>query len=100
MTKKDFLNALIDPTHAEVKVKLRTLRRELRVIKWKLQYRYNKKTSTFYMKLSPTAASAMNNEYNRGQAFRLLEPLHRVKNTEMDASRERHGCIWADIYLI
>jgi len=96
MTKRDFLNALINPTHAEIVVKLRTLRKELRAVNWKLKYRFYKKTHTFYMVLTPTAVSK---EESRN-VLRLLTPLASVKQSDMDVERHRHGAIYADIYLV
>ena len=97
MTKRDFLNALINPTHADIKVKLRTLRKELRANSWKLKYRYHKQSHTFYMMLWPTAVS----KGSMAIAMRLLEPLNKTKNCEMDVSyNERNGEVYADIYII
>ena len=95
MTKKDFLNMLTNPRHTEVKLGLRALRKELRAINWKLQYRYDKKTHTFYMSLNPTAVSKVESR----NVMRLLAPLASIKNTDMDVERHRHGHIYADIWL-
>jgi len=97
MTKRDFLNALVNPTHADIKIKLRTLRKELRAYNWKLKYRYCKKSHTFYMTIWPTAVS----KGSIAISMRLLEPLNKVRNSDMDMSiNERTGHIFADIYVI
>ena len=96
MTKKDFLNTLTNPTHAEIKIKLRTLRKELRAVNWTLKYRFDRKTNTFYMSLNPTAVS---NRDSR-DVLRLLAPLAEVTDSDIDVERHRLGHIYADIYLI
>ena len=96
MTKRDFLNALVNPTHAEIKVKLRTLRKELRAINWTLKYRYCKKSHTFFMYLRPTAMSKRESRDVR----RLLIPLAKVNNVDMDVDSARNGDVYADIYII
>ena len=95
MTKKDFLRALTNPTHAEIVVKLRELRKELRSVNWKLIYRFNKKTHTFSMVLTPTAVIKLESM----DVMRLLTPLAGVRNCDMDVERHRHGMIYADIWI-
>ena len=109
MTKRDFLNALIDPTHADVKIKLRTLRKELRGIGWKLKYRYHKDTHTFYLMMSPATVTFdiltgrpnyEDAEVGWRRVFRFLVPLTETSKIDMNVSRERRGAVYSDIYIV
>jgi len=99
MTKKDFLNALIDPTHSEVKVKLRTLRSELRAIGWQLKYRYHRKNHTFYLMMCPTSVTLVT-DTTKSIAYRLVHKLHDIRNISMQQSIDRQSNIYADIYIV
>lgn len=96
MTKQqDFLNMLTNPTHTTVKLELRALRKRLREVHWKLKYRFDRKTNTFYMVLNPTAVTIMDSK----DVLRLLGPLAGINGCDIDVERHRHGQVYADIYL-
>jgi hypothetical protein len=96
MTKKDFLNALKNPKHTEVKLKLRKLRKDLKEMNWKLKYNYDKKTRTFYLLMYPTAMSSG----DKNKVDRLLVPLYETSGIDLfSAPNDRTGEVFADIYI-
>ena len=98
MTKKDFLNALVDPLHADIMIKLRQLRKELRAIHWTLKYRYDKKRHTFYLKMSPKSTSLVIDNAT-AIAFRLLDPISNTHGVSLQRARDGRGNVFADAWI-